>query len=145
MTVLLHGEYQLERHGQIIFLSCIGAWNDYTARRMCEEFLSHAKTISDHPWGCLTDLTKWELGAPDIWPPLQKLYQWSANHNQSLAAMVTVTRLQKILMTRAYEHLPKMNIQYFSEGNSALLWLAENGLDISDTRLSKDQTHFRKK
>jgi hypothetical protein len=142
--VLAHGEYQLERHGQIIILSCIGAWNDYTARKMCEEFLTHAKNISDQPWACLTDLSKWELGAPEIWPPLQKLYKWSNDHNQELQAIVTVTRLQKILMKRAHAPLTKMRVQQFPERTPALHWFTENGFDLSKLLYEQNSIRWQK-
>ena len=138
--MLAHGEYQLERHGQIIILSCIGAWNDYTARKMCEEFLTHAKNISDQPWACLTDLSKWGLGASEIWPPLQTLYKWSNDHYQTHHAIVTVTRLQKMLMNRVHAPLTKMHVQHFPERTPALHWFAENGFDLSNLLNEQNST-----
>jgi hypothetical protein len=129
MRVLAHGEYAIERRGQIIMLSCTGAWNDYTARQMCQDFLKEAKQICDKPWACLIDVSAWELGPPEIWAPVEKLNTWCNSHNQTYEAVVATKRIHQLLVKRSQEPLTNVTAKQFDTVHDALEWLVKQGID----------------
>ena len=85
-----HGNYDLQRHGQIMLISIEGAWNvpafehyECDLRSLAEEMFSAG------PWGLIMDARRWELSTPDVLPMVSRLSAWLDQRRLKGSALIT--------------------------------------------------------
>jgi len=128
--MLEHGSFKIELIKQVITVRFFGEWNKETSVRMCEEFHEKAKTITGQPWACIVDLTKWELGGPEVWEPIVQINDWCTENGQAFEAVVCRQELQKFIMEKTHEALPKTVSSFFQTEVDAKNWLCKYGYKI---------------
>lgn len=124
------GSYTLEISGQTLILHAYGPWNIKTANSMCFDAKQLIKTIHHKPWACLTDITEWELGTPDIWEPVKKLNSWANRNNQKYEVTVCSPGIQKSLIEKSMKTLTNSELAYVSSKEEALEWLKSRGVEV---------------
>lgn len=128
--MLEHGSYKIELCKQVITVRFVGAWNKETSLKMCDEFQQEAKKIAGNPWACLIDLTKWELGGPEVWEPILQINHWCTENNQQLEAVVCSNLIQKYIVKELEKALPETESAFFSTEIEAKKWLNQYRYEI---------------
>ena len=118
-----HGSYSLSISKQTLYVQCFGAWNLETAQHMGEQYKALVLKICEEPWACLLDLTKWELGTPEVWDYIDELNEWGNNHNQKFEAVVCCLSLQRALIEKSHEVLTEVDGRFFENMEQARAWL----------------------
>lgn len=69
----------------------IGAINKEFAQNYRDQVIGHAQAICSKLWLRVTDIRGWELGGPEVIPPLNELMHWCENHR--LAHSINIVSL----------------------------------------------------
>ena len=123
-----HGSFDMKIIDQTLIVKCFDAWNLETVLRMCEEYKILAKKIADKPWGCLVDLSQWELSTPDIWDEIAKLNTWGNKHNQKFEVVIYCMSLQKTLLADSHQVLTNVETHFCDNIEQAYTWLTQVGV-----------------
>lgn len=127
-----HGTFEMEVINQTLIVRCFGAWNLETVLRMCKEYKVHVQTISDRPWACLVDLSKWELSTPEMWDEIAELNEWGNINNQRYEAVICCLSLQRMLMEDSHKVLTNVETNFCDDIEAAYTWLNSVGvLDVA--------------
>jgi len=130
VSMIEHGSYEIELFKQVIIVRFFDAWNKETSLKMCEEFQREAKRITDNPWACIVDLTKWDFGGPEVWEPIVQVNDWCTENGQELEAVVCTNELQKYILEKTQKALPKTESAFFRTEIEAKNWLNKYGYKI---------------
>ncbi len=123
-----HGSFTFEVFHQTLVVKCFDAWNTETVIRLCREYQEHAQQISDKPWGCLVDMSCWELSTPDMWEKIDELNEWGNQNNQKYEAVICSLSIQRSLMESSHEVLTNVETQFCEDIAQAYEWLASVGV-----------------
>lgn len=128
----LHGEFDIQQHGQILIVRCTGSWNIYTGRLLRDSLLNHGGRMTESPWAILMDVSDWGLGPMEMWPLMAEVKEWAVRHNQIAEAVVFRSLAQKKITAQLYNSAPDLNTEYFRDYAEAFEWLSEQGLKHND-------------
>lgn len=138
--MIQHGQYRIETASQLLVLTLTGAWNEYTAKKMCQELYTCAKPLSTQPWALLTDVSNWELGPPEMWPLLEKVHLWANDHNLHYNAVIAVNRMQRLIIKRTHRPFTNVNTSLFTTRTKAENWLTTQGYPCPESTSTQNQT-----
>lgn len=128
-----HGTFQMEVIDQTLVVKCFDAWNSETVTRLCKEYKEHINTIKDKPWGCLVDLSRWELSTPDMWEKIDELNEWGNENNQRYEVVICSLSIQRSLMEASHEVLTNVESRFCDNLEQAFNWLESVGVYKSST------------
>lgn len=123
-----HGAFNMQVVDQTLIVKCFDNWNHETVKRLCKEYKNHVRGISDKPWGCLVDLSHWELSTPEMWDEIDDLNTWGNANNQRFEAVVCSLVIQKELMVASHEVLTNVETTFCDNIEQAYLWLESRGV-----------------
>jgi hypothetical protein len=123
-----HGSFEMEIIDQTLIVKCFDAWNIETVLRLCKEYKELVLQINDKPWGCLVDLSQWELSTPEMWNEINKLNQWGNNNNQRYEVVICSMSLQKTLMEETHTVLTHVETNFCDNIEQAYEWLRSVGV-----------------
>ena len=123
-----HGSFKIEVIDQTLIIKCFDAWNLETVIRLCREYKEHVESIKDKPWGCLVDLSQWELSTPDMWDEINKLNEWGNINNQKYEAVICSMSLQQMLMEDSHTALTNVETNFCDNIEQAYDWLNSVGV-----------------
>lgn len=123
-----HGSYTLTRKDQAVIVKAFGAWNFETAENCGKEFIKLVCELRHKPWGCLLDLTEWDLFTPDASACLHELNKWSGNNNQKYEVVVCDSPTQHALIEKDHDVLLNVETKFCENIEQAYLWLESVGV-----------------
>lgn len=114
-----HGSFTLELDKHILILRAFGAWNYETAHRCIKEIKMLINNV-DNTWLCLIDLSRWELGTPEVWEEFNKLYHWRNNGNNNIEIIISSCALQRYLMKKSKADHISIKTMFFQHTDEAM-------------------------
>ena len=118
--------------GRVACIQATGTWSERATLAFVRAFRELVQPLGDEPWAVLTDLRRWELGVPEMEPPMDELDQWCVANGQTTEATVLP---ENPLIRSQLEHMfshtqSSINRAYFSTPESAASWLEEQGFAL---------------
>ncbi|NQZ22624.1 MAG: hypothetical protein HRT53_11260 [Colwellia sp.] len=74
----------------------------------------------DNTWLCLIDLSRWELGTPEVWEEFNKLYHWRNNGNNNIEIIISSCALQRYLMKKSKADHISIKTMFFQHTDEAM-------------------------
>lgn len=123
-----HGSFELTAKDQVIIIKAIGAWNYEAAVRFGGAYKRLISKIDKSVWGCLIDLTEWELFTPDASDYLDDINRWAEQHNQKYEAVVCGLLIQEALLEKNQEAFINVETRFCETLDDAYCWFESLGL-----------------
>ena len=123
-----HGSFTLSVKEQVIVIKAIGAWNYEAAVAFANDYKQLVSDLQQAPWGCLIDLTDWELFTPDASDYLDTINQWAEQHNQRFEAVVCGLAIQEALLEKNQSVFVNVKTRFCETLEEAYHWLESEGL-----------------
>ncbi len=123
-----HGSFKLFIKDQTLVVKAIGAWNYEEAVSFGNEYKRLVCKLRDKPWGCLVDLTEWELFTPDASDYIDELNEWGNINNQKYEAVVCDLSIHQDLLEKSHEVLTNVETKFCENLQQAHEWLEAVGV-----------------
>ncbi len=94
-----HGECSIHSADRLLWIVVSGGINYEFACHYRDTVRAAARALGPGPWLRVTDLRHWQLGGPEVIPPLQELMQWCEGHELAHSInIVSMVNLQKHML-----------------------------------------------
>lgn len=114
------GRFEVQAFGRVVWIIVTGPFDRQTAEAYRDRVIAVATDVCDQPWIRVTDIRGWELGGPEIIPPLHELMSWSERHNLAHSLnIVSLPHLQTYLLNKMMEDIPRNSKRHMMEEPSA--------------------------
>ena len=132
-----HGSFSLALAGRVACIQAAGTWSEMTTLAFVKAFRSLVRPLGNEPWAVLTDLRRWELGVPEMEPPMDELDQWCVANGQTTEATVLPDNpLIRAQLEHMFSHTQtRINRAYFRTPETAAEWLRDQGFALDEARL----------
>lgn len=128
MELAAHGEYTIERKGNILFIDAHGPFNDVIAQVFAKDMYQACEYFCGEYWASLTTYYGNSIFTPEAEKALIKLTKYRAQHgmiaNVSIILESNCADLQQMQLRRIYQSA-NMTFHVFSDAINAEKWLAE--------------------
>lgn len=126
------GQYQIAVLGDIIAVSAEGMAGKGAIERYGQDMVEVISSFKGEKWAFLGLLHGSAALTKDGELELQKSVEWRAQHGMALGALVTGETFVKGMVQSQFERIYQnagLPLQIFSDEDSALKWLAEQGFN----------------
>lgn len=121
-----HGEFSIKVQGNIILTKLIGCFNVEGITLYCDAVKKLViEQFADRPFVMLVDDLEVEGGTPEAFEALNAYNHWMTGQAIVAKALIAHSKTIKQLTLQLSPEIKQQNIQYFTEYESALRWLAD--------------------
>ena len=128
MELAAHGEYSIEKKGNILFVDAHGPFNDVTAQLYAKEMYKVCSSFQGECWASLVTYYGNALYNPEAERTLIDLTKYRAQHGMIANASIILDSncgdIQQMQLRRIYQSA-NMTFHVFCDINSAKKWLTE--------------------
>lgn len=118
------GSFQVQTFGQILWITVTGAINRRFAETYRDGIMEAAGPLIDSPWIRITDIRGWQLGGPEVIPPLHDLMLWCEQHELSHSInIVSLPHLQTYMLNQMMANIPRRSVRHLVEDENQTLAL----------------------
>ncbi len=137
MELAAHGEYTIEKRGNILFVDAHGPFNEITTEVFSQKMYKICQQFNGQYWASLVTYYGNALYTPEAESALITLTKYRAQHgmiaNASIILESNCADIQQMQLRRIYQN-SNMTFHVFSDVNSAKKWLVEF---MDDTQQAK--------
>jgi len=137
MDLATHGEYTIEKKGNILFIDARGPFNDITAQLFSQEMYQTCKLFNGECWASLVTYYGNSIYTPEAESTLIALTKYRAKYGMIANASIILDSncgdLQQMQLRRIYQ-TSNMTFHVFCDVNSAEKWLVEFMKDSVQTK-----------
>ena len=123
-----HGDYELQRCGQVVIVRPIGSWNhermESFSLMLLNEFMP---PLLEKPWASLTDIRRWEFTLPDAFDIVKQNQEWAWANGMIRQAIIISDVMQKELYDIRGGMMNHENTRYFENEEDAWEWFTGEG------------------
>ena len=84
----VHGEYRIERHGQVLMVDAEGPWNEEAARQYRRDLEQQIAELVPSPWGMVVVCHGEAVLVPGAEVQMLKITRWRVSQGMRQIAMV---------------------------------------------------------
>lgn len=118
------GNFKVQTFGQILWITVTGAINRRFAEIYRDGIMEAAAPLTEAPWIRVTDIRGWQLGGPEVIPPLHELMLWCEQHELSHSInIVSLPHLQTYMLNQMMANIPRRSIRHLAEDEGQTLAL----------------------
>lgn len=135
LVMQAHGEYYLERHGQVLLIGISGAWNSLTFDRYAEDLRRLMRAMAEEgAWVLVMDGRQWELATPDVLSRVRELAGWADRQGLSGAVIISGGDMLKESVARdtIFSKDRRAPAVLVRSAEDALAWVEKWGFTVSD-------------
>jgi hypothetical protein len=137
MDLAAHGEYTIEKKGNILFVDAHGPFNDITAQLFAQDMYQTCKFFNGECWASLATYHGNSIYTPEAESTLISITKYRAQFgmiaNASIILDSNCSDLQQMQLRRIYQSA-NMTFHVFSDANSAEKWLVEFMNNSTETK-----------
>lgn len=135
MSGNIHGEYHIHRFGRVLWIVVTGGINAEFACAYRDAVQAAAVALGPGPWIRVTDIRGWQLGGPEVIPPLHDLMQWCETHELADSInLVSLVNLQKHMLDQMMQGVARHSRRHLPQRVDEALALLQTlvpGLPVS--------------
>lgn len=136
MDLAAHGEYTIEKKGNILFIDAHGPFNEITAQLFAQEMYQTCKLFNGERWASLVTYYGNSIYTPEAEKTLIALTKYRAKYGMVANASILLNSncgdLQQMQLRKIYQSA-KMTFHVFSDVNNAEKWLVEFMKEFTQT------------
>lgn len=120
-----HGQFDMERRGQMLICRPSGPFNLAGAMAYEARFRHELAGLMDGPWGIVEVATEFEAAGPEVLARFRRQFGWCAESGCQFLAVVFVGGFKRYLADNIFKGLPFRAVRYFEQEAAAIQWLGE--------------------
>ena len=121
----IHGEYTALLNGNIIESKLVGSFNEDGFSAYANAIKEHVVTLNGNAFAMLIDNSELEGGTPEAYIVFEEYSKWMSNQAVIAKAYLISSLVQKDIMLQRTPELKKQNVEFFTERQTAIDWLAK--------------------
>ena len=127
-----HGSYSIKAKNNILYIECVGTWNEETALNYKADIISNINKFNGKNWASVCILDNWNLNTPEVVPVLQEIVLTCVKQKlKRLAHVYLNSDIKDYFLNEMFlTSYPDYERAVFSTKEQALSWLKESGYTI---------------
>lgn len=116
-TMQAHGDYRIHTAGRLLWIVVSGGINYQFACNYRDAVRVAAQALGPGPWLRVNDIRDWQLGGPEVIPPLRELMQWCEAHELAHSInIVSMVNLQKHMLDQMMAGVARGSQRHLTHG-----------------------------
>ena len=133
-----HGQFEMERRGQMMICRPSGPFNLAGAVAYEAHFARELTGLAAHPWGIVEVATEFEAAGPEVLTRFRRQFGWCAENGCLFLAVVLSGGFKRYLADQIFKGLPFRAVHYFEQEGAAIRWLEQQ---LSPCAVNSRSTH----
>ena len=125
-----HCRYDIRVQGEIVMARFYHTWNLEGAKVFFKDYKALILGHKFRKFGVLGDLRQYEGGTPEVAEYFEEIARWTRDHGQVARAQIIGSEFISQMIHQNGDSDPYFPIRSFEDEETALAWLADQGLDL---------------
>lgn len=118
--------FVIEQFGQVLWIIVQGGIDRDFAQRYRDAVRAAATPLIGQPWIRINDIRGWQLGGPEVIPPLHELMLWCEQNQLAHSInIVSLPHLQTYMLNQMMAAIPRRSVRHMLESPAATFALLE--------------------